>query len=163
MENSFADPIWFLWPVTFALLAGFPAGRLGRRGRPWSAVVAAASVLLAVAPLTFAVPVSCGDDTAGLDLSPIPLGVGLLGIVAWLAVVTRLRVAAGEDRPKVERGVLWVAATLVPLGFVELIASAVTLAVYCGEGENASRLAHLGVAAVVFVLSTAAGAGAPSD
>lgn len=160
MGNSFSDPVWFLWPITFALFAGFPVGRLARRG---SALVAAASVLLAVVPLTFALPVYCGDDDAGLDLSPIPLGMGLLGIVAWLAIAAKLRVAAGEDQAKVERGVLWIAAALVPLGVVELLASAVTLMDYCGEGENTSRLAHLAVAGVVFVLSAAAGAGATSD
>ena len=52
-------------------------------------------------------------------------------------------------------------AALVPLGFVELIASAVTLAVYCGEGENTSRFSHLAVAGVVFLLSAGAGAGGP--
>ena len=161
MENSFGDPVWFLWPVSFALFAGFPAGRLGQRGTRWSAVLAAASVLLAVVPLTFAVPVSCGDDTAGLDLSPVPLVMGLLGVVGWLAVASKLRVAAGEDQATVEHGVLWVAGALVALGFVEFGASFMTLTVYCTEGENSSRVAHLVAAGVAFVAS--AGAGAVTD
>ena len=92
----------------------------------WIAPILLVSGVLAVVPLTFALPVHCGDDDFSLDLSPIPLVVGLLGIVAWLAIASRLRVATGEDRAKVERGVLWAAAALVPLGFVELIASALT-------------------------------------
>ena len=90
MENSFADPIWFLWPVAFAVLAGFPRGP-GQRGA---------------------------------------------------------RRPVGGSGPGAS-------------GFVELIASAVTLADYCGEGENTSRLAHLAVAGLVLLLSAGAGAGGP--
>ena len=163
MENSFDDPVWFLWPVTFAFFAGIAAGRLWRRGAPGSALGAVAALALPVVPLTFALPVSCGDDTAGVDLNPIALGLGLLGIVAWLAIVYRLRVNAGDDRPRAERSVLWTAAALVPLGFSELIGSALTVSDYCMAGEHTAQYAHLAVAGVVLFLSALAGAlsGAP--
>lgn len=158
MENSFSDPRWFFWPVTFALSAGIAAYRLLRRGAARSAALAVVSVALPVVPLTFALPVHCGDDTAGLDLSPIPLVVGLLAIVAWLAIGHRLRLRAGDDPEAAERSVLWTAAALVPLGVVEFAASALTLSDYCIEGSNTSRIAHLTAAGTVLAVSVVAGA-----
>ncbi len=146
------------WPVTFALLAGIAAFRLLRRGARWSAALAVVSLALPVLPLAFALPVHCGDDTATLDVSPIPLGIGLLAIVAWFAIVFRLRVHAGDDRDAADRYVLWSAAALAPLGFIEYIASAITLADYCIQGQNTSRAGHLLVAGAVLGVAVLAGA-----
>ena len=158
MENSFSDPVWFLWPVTFAFLAGIAVYRLLRRGAARSAALVVAALALPVLPLTFALPVYCGDDDAGLDLRPIPLAVGLLAIVAWLAIVFRLRIRAGDDREAADRSVLWSAAALVPLGFIELAASVLTRVAYCREGQNTSRIAHLLVAGGVLAVAALAGA-----
>ena len=158
MENSFGDPVWFFWPVTFALLAGIAAHRLLRRGAVGSATLAVAALALPVVPLGFALPVYCGDDDAGLDLRPVPLAVGLLAVVAWLAIVFWLRVRAGDDREAADRSVLWSAAALVPLGFIEFGASALTLFDYCKEGQNTSRIAHLLAAGGVVAVAVLAGA-----
>jgi hypothetical protein len=153
VENSFGDPVWFLWPVTFALLAGTACRRLLRRGAVGAAALVVVALALPVVPLTWAIPVSCGDDTAFLDLRPAALGLGLLGIVAWFAVVFRARVRAGDDRDEADRGVLWGAAAMVGLMVLEFIPSVLTMADYCIDGDSPARLAHLGAAVAAFAIA----------
>ncbi len=146
------DAVWFLWPVTFALVAGVAVHRLLRRRARWAAAVAVVSAAVAVVPLVVAVPVRCGDDDAVLDLRFPALLVGLLGVVAWLAILARLDDPVLSDRRTVGNLVLLVACTPV-----EFVASSITLAVRCG-GTTEPMAWHLGVAAVVLVLGAATGA-----
>ena len=151
MYDSVSDPVWFFWPVTFAMVAAIAVHRLLRRRAWWSAVVAVVAVAVPVVPLIVAMPVVCSDDNAALDLRIVAFGLGLLGIVAWLAILARLQARAGDTRADAERKVLWSGAGLVPGMLVEFVASAVTLAVRCGGTSEPVR-AHLAVAVVVFTV-----------
>ena len=126
------------------------AGRGGQRSW-WAAVVALVSVAVPVLPLILAIPIRCSDEDAVLDLRIVPLGVGLLGIVGWLAILARLQERAGDTRSDAERKVLGSGALLVPGMLVEYVASAITLAVRCG-GTSEPVIAHLAVAAAVFTV-----------
>ncbi len=151
MIDSVADPVWFFWPVTFAMVGAIAVHRLVRRRAWWSAVVAVVAVALPVVPLTLAIPIRCSDEDAVPDLRIVALGLGLLGIVGWLAILARLQERAGATRADAERKVLWSAALLVPGMLVEYVASAITLAVRC-NGTSEPMFAHLAVAATVFAV-----------
>ena len=146
-----ANPVWFLWPVTFALVAGVTVHRLLRRRAPLAAVVAVVSVAIPVVPLIVAIPVRCSDEDAVLDLRFPALLVGLLGVVAWLAILARLGEPAESDRRTV--------VNLVLLGVglpVEFVASSVTLAVRCA-GTSEPVAWHLAVAAAMFAVGAGTG------
>lgn len=81
----------------------------------------------------------------------VALGLGLLGIVGWLAILARLQERAGDTRADAERKVLWSGALLVPGMLVEFVASAIALAVRC-KGTIEPVIAHLAVAALVFAV-----------
>jgi hypothetical protein len=149
--DSATDPLWFFWPVTFAIVAAIAVHRLLRRRAWWSAVVAVVSVAVPVLPLTLAIPIRCSDDDAVPDLRIVALGLGLLGIIGWLAILARLQERAGDTRGEAERKVLWSGALLVPGMLVEYVASAITLAVRC-TGTSEPVIAHLAIAAVVFTV-----------
>jgi hypothetical protein len=156
MIDSATDPVWFFWPVTFAVVAAIAVHRLLRRRAWWAAVVAVVSVAVPVLPLMLAIPIRCSDDDAVLDLRIVALGLGLLGIVGWLAILARLQERAGDTRSDAERKVLWSGALLVPGMLVEYVASAITLAVRCG-GSSEPVIAHLAVAAAVFTMIAGSG------
>jgi hypothetical protein len=149
--DSATNPVWFFWPVTFASVAAIAVHRLLRRRAWWLAVVAVVSVAVPILPLTLAIPISCSDEDAVPDLRIVPLGLGLLGIVGWLAILARLQERAGDTRADAERKVLWSGALLVPGMLVEFVASAITLAVRC-TGTSEPVIARLAVAAVVFTV-----------
>ena len=52
MIDSATNPVWFFWPVTFAIVAAIAVHRLLRRRAWWLAVVAVVSVAVPVLPLT---------------------------------------------------------------------------------------------------------------
>ncbi len=156
MIDTATNPVWFFWPVTFAIVAAITVHRLLRRRAWWLAVVAVVSVTMPVLPLTLAIPIRCSDDDAVPDLRIVALGLGLLGIVGWLAILARVQERAGDTRADAERKVLWSGALLVPGMLVEFVASAVTLAVRC-TGTTEPLIAHLAVAGVVFTVVAGAG------
>lgn len=151
MIDSATDPVWFFWPVTFAIVAAIAVQRLLRRRAWWLAVVAVVSVAVPILPLTLAIPIRCSDETAVPDLRIVALGLGPLGIVGWLAILARLQERAGDTRADAERKVLWSGALLVLGMLVEFVASAITLAVRC-TGTTEPVIAHLAVAGVVFTV-----------
>ncbi|HWI04807.1 MAG TPA: hypothetical protein VNT52_13435 [Acidimicrobiales bacterium] len=151
MIDSATDPVWFFWPVTFAIVGAIAVHRLLRRRAWWSAAVAMVSVAVPVLPLTLAIPIRCSDEDAVPDLRIVALGLGLLGIVGWLAILARLQERAGDTRADAERKTLWSGALLVPGMLVEFVASAITLAVRC-SGTSEPVIAHLAVAALVFAV-----------
>ena len=156
MIASATDPVWFMWPVTFAIVAAIAVHRLIRRRAWWAAVVAVVSLVVPVLPLILAIPIRCSDEDAVPDLRIVALGLGLLGIVGWLAILARLQERVGDTRSDAERKVLWSGAFLVPGMLVEFVASAITLAVRCG-GSSEPVIAHLAVAAVVFTVVAGSG------
>jgi hypothetical protein len=149
--DSATDPVWFFWPVTFASVAAIAVHRLLRHRAWWLAVVAVVSVAVPILPLTLAIPIRCSDEDAVPDLRIVALGLGLLGFVGWLAILSRLQERSGDTRADAERKVLWSGGLLVPGMLVEFVASAITLAVRC-TGTSEPVIAHLGVAAVVFTV-----------
>ena len=57
--ESVGGPVWFFWPVTFAIVAAIAVHRLVRRRAWWSAVVAVLVTAVLVLPLTLAIPIRC--------------------------------------------------------------------------------------------------------
>lgn len=151
MIGAASDPVWFFWPVTFAIVAALAVHHLLRRRAWWFVVLAVVSVGVHVLPLTLAIPIRCSDGDAVPNLRIAALGLGLLGIVAWLAILARLQERAGDTRADAERRVLWSGALLVPGMVVEFAVSGITLAVSC-SGTSEPVIAHLAVAAVVFTV-----------
>ncbi len=162
MIDTVGDPVWFFWPVTFALVCAVTVHRLVQTREWGAAAFAVASVALPAVPLTLAIPVRCSDGDAVLDLGIPVLGLGLLGAVAWLAVLARLGERAGDTRTASDRRALISAIVLVPLMLVEYVASSITLAVRC-NGTSEPMAWHLSVAAVVLVAGAATGAARQAD
>jgi hypothetical protein len=166
VDDLIRSLIWFHWPVTFAAVAAialFRLGRLGgRNGTPVRTTVArgalvVVSVSMVVVPLVIALPVHCDDDSHVLDLRVAGLGIGLFAIVAWLFVLFRLFLAAGDTRADADRSIQRLSAVLLVGLPVEFAASGVTLEVACG-GTDKPLVAHLTAATLVLALGVVAAA-----
>lgn len=156
---------WFYWPGTFGVaatvasvhlyLVGAAGGREHRR-RLGTAVAAFLSVLIAVVPLKLGVYAVCADGTHNLRYNVVAGTLGVVGVVAWLAVVWRLYVAAGmsavpAQRPPVVLGIV-VAGGMV----VEFLVSTVSVEGYCAHDDVGPLFGHAAGAVVVSLVAAAA-------
>lgn len=149
-------PVWFYWPISFAVAAGYAAARVSRiardvGGRTGSAGLVAPLLLataIPVIPLTFAMGERCSDDSHVLTANIPLLGAGFLGLVAWLAIVARLYRTAGDDSAKAERRIVVMLCALLLGMAVEFIYSALSLSAFC-TGSSTGMYSQLFVAAVI--------------
>ena len=148
---------WFFFPITFATAATIACARVFRLARqnavPDSSAVRGAMVIgvsaaLAVVPLTIATPIRCNDDSYAPALNIPAGGLGLLGIVAWLAVVAWAYKSAGDSQQRAERSIVILLVGMIVSMAIEYVASSISLEVYC-TGKNGGLITQLVVAAIV--------------
>ena len=151
------DVVWFYWPVTFAIAAGIAVGRLVRLGSGGYAgqsatvplsVMAIASAALPVVPLWLGISVSCDDGTQFLDFNGVYLGAGVVGIIVWLFILSRLYNSAGEEPYRVERNTLTMFGGLVIGMALEFLASTVSIEGLCSD-SNSFMFGQLGTGVVL--------------
>lgn len=155
------DVAWFYWPVTFAIAMGVAVGRLVRLGRGVSAgssarvimgVIAIASVALPIVPLWRGLSTECADGTQFHDFNLPLIFAGFAGIIAWLFILSKLYVAAGEEDHGVERATLVMFFGLVVGMALEFFASTITIEVYC-SGDRSGLVGQLAVAVALGLIS----------
>lgn len=148
---------WFYWPVTFAIAIGVAVGRLVRLGRgvlagPSAQVrigtIALAPVALPVVPFWLGMSTQCADGTQFHDFNLALIAAGLAGIIAWLFILSRLYVAAGEADIRVERVTLVMFFGLLLGMALEFLVSTITIEGYC----NGARSGLVGQVAVAVAL-----------
>jgi hypothetical protein len=164
------DLAWFYWPVTFALAMGVAVGRLVRLGRGVSAgssaraplgAVAIASAGLPVVPLWLGISTQCDDRTQFHDFNLALVVAGFAGIIAWLFILSRLYVAAGQEEDRVERATLTMFFGLVVGMTVEFFASTITIEGYC-SGARSGLVGQLAVAVMLGLITAAAWSRGPA-
>ena len=151
-EDFPADPLWFWWPITYAIAASAAAAHIVVTARRNDAPPARLLVLAALAVLSAAVPIvpfaigfgaTCGDTGLGPRLSLVGLCAGFPALVAWAAILWGLYLAAGGDRANKYPLVLFFG---VLAGMVlEFPFSMSSMATYC-EGSWSTARTHLVVA-----------------
>ena len=117
--------------------------------------VLSASVL--IVPLMLTMRVRCADDGQDLDAligNGYVLGACLFVGVGWLAILHWLRVRAGDERAEADRTTLWSLGFIVLIAPIEAVMSFSSMEQHC-TGNGGFRAAHLAVAVVVLVVSTA--------
>ena len=164
------DVAWFYWPVTFAMAMGVAVGRLVRLRRGVSAgpsawvllgVIAIASAALPVVPLWRGMSTQCDDGTQFHDFNLPLIFAGFGGIIAWLFILSKLYVAAGEEDHRVERATLVMFFGLVVGMALEFVASAVTIEVYC-SGDRSWLVGQLAVAVALGLIAALAWSRGPA-
>ena len=134
MENGLGDPIWFYWPVTVAAVAALHLRHLVRRRAFGSAAIGVLAAALPVLPLVLNMRVRCdseGQDLGSLIGSGYVLGASLFLGIAWLAILSRLRLGAGDDRAPADRTTLWSAGVVALMAPVEAVFSFSSMEAYC--------------------------------
>ena len=106
------DPLWFWWPLTFAVAAvgaaAHIAGTARRNNAPPArllvfAGLAVLSAAVAIIPFMIGSGATCSDTGLGLRLNLYALLAGFPALVAWVAMLWGLYVTAGGDRAYGER------------------------------------------------------------
>ena len=106
------DPMWFWWPLTFAVAAAGTAAHIAGTARRNNAPPARVVVLAGMTVVSVAVPIipfmigsgaTCSDTGLGLRLNLYALLAGFPALVAWAAILWGLYVRAGGDRTYGER------------------------------------------------------------
>ncbi len=164
------DVAWFYWPVTFAIAMGVAVGRLLRLGRGVSAgrsarvimgVIAIASVALPVVPLWRGMSTECADGTQFHDFNLPLIFAGFAGIIAWLFILSKLYLAAGEEDHRVERATLVMFFGLVVGMALEFVASTVTIEVSC-SGDRSWLVGQLAVGVALGLIAALAWSRGPA-
>ena len=164
------DVAWFYWPVTFAIAMGVAVGRLVRLARGVSAApsarvrlgaIAIASVGLPVVPLWLGMSIQCADGTQFHDFRLALIIAGFAGIVAWLFILSKLYVTAGEEDDRVERATLLMFFGLVVGMALEFVASTITIEVYC-SGDRSGLVGQLAVAVALGLIAALAWSRGPA-
>lgn len=164
------DLAWFYWPVTFAIAMGVAVGRLVRLGRGLSSgssaraplgAIAVASVGLPVVPLWLGISTQCDDGTQFHDFNLAHIVVGFAGIIAWLFILSKLYVAAGQENDEVERATLTMFFGLVVGMALELFASTITIEGYC-SGARSGLVGQLAVAVALGLIAAGAWSRGPT-
>ena len=164
------DLAWFYWPVTFAIAMGIAVGRLVRLGRGVSAgpsarvplgAIAIASVGLPVVPLWLGISTHCDDGTQFHDFNLALIVAGFAGIIAWLFILSKLYVAAGQEDDRVERATLTMFFGVVVGMALEFFASTITIEGYC-SGARSGLVGQLAVAVALGLIAAGAWSRGPA-
>ena len=154
-ETFPADPLWFWWPITYAIAAAAAAVHIAATARRNGASPAKRLVLAALAVLSAAVPIvpfaigfgaACGDTGLGPRLSLVGLCAGFPALVAWAAILWGLYLTAGGDRANDRYPLVLFFGVLAGM-VLEFPFSMSSMATYC-EGSWSTARAHLVVAGV---------------
>ncbi len=151
-----ADPVWFWWPITFAIAsaaaAAHIAGTARRNGAPPArlltlAGLAVLSAALPIVPFGIGFGATCGDTGLGPRLNLVGLSAGFPALVAWVAILWGLYLAAGGNRAHGERYPLILFFGVLAGMVLEFPFSMSSMATYC-EGSWSTARTHLVVAGV---------------
>jgi hypothetical protein len=152
-EDFPADPIWFWWPITYAIASAAAAAHIAGTARRNDVPPARRLVLAGVAVLSTAVPIvpfaigfgaGCGDTGLGPRLSLVGLSAGFPALVAWAAILWGLYLAAGGNRANEKYPLILFFGVLAGM-VLEFPFSMSSMATYC-EGSWSTARTHLVVA-----------------
>ncbi len=156
LEEFPADPIWFWWPITFAIASAAAAAHIAATARRndassakflMLATLAVLSAIVPIVPFAIGLRATCGDTGVGLRLSLVGLSAGFPALVAWAAMLWGLYLVAGGDRANGERYPLILFFGVLAGLVLEFPFSMSSMATYC-EGSWSTARTHLVVAGV---------------
>ena len=97
----------------------------------------------------------CDDGTQFHDFNLALIVAGFAGIIAWLFILSKLYVAAGEEDHQVERATLAMFFGLVVGMALEFVASTITIEGYC-NGARSGLFGQLAVAVALGLIAALA-------